>query len=964
MNWQEQIVLVLILAAVPPPVWPAEAPLETILFVQADEMLGDSRLQVSNHRHRHALKEHNKPAGWRIVSLSPPRPDGKLTVLTPEFAGAMEPCLSFDAKKVLFAGCKTEKDPWEVWEMDIDGRHKRKVIGDMGPYCCSPAYLPDGRIIFSATKWVSRMKPSPSIFPPGYGHQFAVFKDEYDGDFVRVLTRCNADGSKAEQLTFNASSDFQPWVMDSGRLLFTSYQHHGHHNGIGGQTMLALMNPDGTGFVDLAGNRVNKMFRTHRNTETARQFPDGRIVACGGFEAHGAQGGGWLLVCEPSDPDYTLRYLTPSVKEWPVHCSDKDGAYISPYPLQDGSGRMLVGYGPCRNKPATRYGIYWFDWEKQAAGELVYDDPKRADFWPIPVQPRRVPRVVPDHVTYDEAQPAVVSGAGTTPEPDIVSAPKGTLHCLNVYRTSPTDGLDFKPGRIKKVRVLEGFGVLPGDAFSAPHPPGGLEIASYGSNIYAANNFEPKIIVGEAPVAEDGSFFVEVPADKVLSLQVLDEAGMNMAEALTWMWVRPGENRGCVGCHESRTEVPDFDFMPEALRKPPTRMGILAKDRLALDFRRDLMPIIESKCVSCHNETKRAGSLDLSGGLELVFHYYGVDGWSYQGYNGAFFNRAYESLLAAGCIPEPEYGNVRQFQQGAYVAPGYAARSPLIWRLTGSRYCGKAFLPKNKVRTCPPPGSRQLTEGEKYRFVQWVDVGAQFSNIIGMGDLPGWQPERARAIAQGHYDKLAGPISRKDLSRDVSERCMLCHRQKVKDIDPEWKSSLLWKTPTDGLAAWTALVEKMRGKKVGMDWFNEHYGKAATSVGEMIKPEAAQAVAEFLDAAKQRPGDLPLKPGGPLSVESPREQDAHLWISTKGQGTATFVLELNGEVAWNHDLPCGFVGERGVGVHLKQGVNTFRFESNAPPGGGLPVFAFRLTEVCQGAYYPRFLARGLEVKIK
>jgi hypothetical protein len=288
-----------------------------------------------------------------------------------------------------------------------------------------------------------------------------------------------------------------------------------------------------------------------------------------------------------------------------------------------------------------------------------------------------------------------------------------------------------------------------------------------------------------------------------------------MAEALTWIWVRPGENRGCVGCHESRTEVPDFDFMPEALRKPPTRMGILAKDRLALDFRKDLMPIIESKCVSCHNETKRAGSLDLSGGLELVFHYYGVDGWSYQGYNGAFFNRAYESLLAAGRIPEPEYGNVRQFQQGAYVAPGYAARSPLVWRLTGSRYCGKTFLPKDKVRTCPPVGNPQLTEEEKYRFIQWVDLGAQFSNIIGMGELPGWQAPRAQAITQAHYDKLSRPIARQHLARDVSERCMLCHRQKVKDIDPEWKSSLLWKTPTDGLAAWTPLVEKMRGKKVG-----------------------------------------------------------------------------------------------------------------------------------------------------
>jgi len=170
----------------------AEAPLETILFVQAEVMTGDSRLQVSNHRRRHALTHYNKPAGWRIVSLSPPRPDGELTVLTPEFAGGMEPCLSFDAKKVLFVGCKTENDSWDVWEMDVDGSNKRKVIGDMGPYCCSPAYLSDGRISFSATRWASRMKPSPSIFPPDYGHQFTIFRDEYDGDFVRVLraSRC------------------------------------------------------------------------------------------------------------------------------------------------------------------------------------------------------------------------------------------------------------------------------------------------------------------------------------------------------------------------------------------------------------------------------------------------------------------------------------------------------------------------------------------------------------------------------------------------------------------------------------------------------------------------------------------------------------------------------------------------------------------------------------------------------
>jgi len=267
------------------------------------------------------------------------------------------------------------------------------------------------------------------------------------------------------------------------------------------------------------------------------------------------------------------------------------------------------------------------------------------------------------------------------------------------------------------------------------------------------------------------------------------------------------------------------------------------------------------------------------------------------------------------------------------------------------------------VRTCPPRGDPQLTEAEKYRFIQWVDLGCQFSNIIGMGDLPGWQPQRAQGMTQAHYDRLARPIDRKHLAREVSERCMLCHIQRARDTDPVWKKSLLWKTKTDSPEAWVQMVEKMRGKKVGMDWYDVRYGKAAKSVSEWIRPDEVHGVAEFLDAARRKPGDLPLQPGVPLAVESPKEQDAHLWISTKQRSTAAFLLEVNGKVVWNHDLPCGFVGERGVGVHLEKGKNTFRFESRDRPGTSPTACKFRLTEVCEGAYYPRFLARGLDVKV-
>jgi hypothetical protein len=221
-----------------------------------------------------------------------------------------------------------------------------------------------------------------------------------------------------------------------------------------------------------------------------------------------------------------------------------------------------------------------------------------------------------------------------------------------------------------------------------------------------------------------------------------------------------------------------------------------------------------------------------------------------------------------------------------------------------------------------------------------------------MGDLPGWQPDRAQAITQTCYDKLSRSIEPAHLARDVSERCMLCHRQKVRDMDPEWKNSLMWKTQADGVAAWTRVVEEMRGKKVGMDWYNVRYGPAAATVGQWIKPDEVGLVAEFLDAARRRPGDLPIQPGEILRVESPEDHDAHLWISTKQRSTATFLLEVNGEAVWNHDLPCGFTGERGVGVHLRKGANTFRFEiEDRRPGA----FKFRLTEICEGSYYPRSL---------
>ena len=64
----------------------------------------------------------------------------------------------------------------------------------------------------------------------------------------------------------------------------------------------------------------------------------------------------------------------------------------------------------------------------------------------------------------------------------------------------------------------------------------------------------------EVPVLSDGSFHVEVPADTALTLTLVDREGNDLATCAVGLWVRPGETRGCVGCHEPALSAPANRF--------------------------------------------------------------------------------------------------------------------------------------------------------------------------------------------------------------------------------------------------------------------------------------------------------------------------------------------------------------------------------------------------------------------
>ena len=78
-------------------------------------------------------------------------------------------------------------------------------------------------------------------------------------------------------------------------------------------------------------------------------------------------------------------------------------------------------------------------------------------------------------------------------------------------------------------------------------------------------------LLGETPLAEDGSFHIELTANTPVRLQTLDRGGRVVRGPSDWIWVRPNEKRGCIGCHEDRELAPS-NRVPLAIERPAVRI--------------------------------------------------------------------------------------------------------------------------------------------------------------------------------------------------------------------------------------------------------------------------------------------------------------------------------------------------------------------------------------------------------
>ena len=389
------------------------------------------------------------------------------------------------------------------------------------------------------------------------------------------------DGSGLEQISFNQSHDLDPSVLGNGQIVYSRWDHAPGNDVVN----LYRMNPDGTANELLYGNESHA---TGTNGEIIqftqpREVEDGRIMSLVRPFTN-TEGGGDVFVIDT--PQYVeiaqplaenVGVLTGPAQE-PATTLDvstlegvpsEGGRYSSVYPIQDGTGRLLVSWSQCRVQdvvdpaidPPPPVNIYACT-EERLADPVLYEpaqplyglwiyDPR--DNTQLPVVPGEEGFMFTEVVSADPrpVPPGIPDGGNNfLYDPLLSEAGEAVLNIRNVY--------DFNGGLVANVEALRD----PAQTLAADRPARFLRIEKPVSlpdedlldfddtafGVSQANGMRET--VAYAMIEPDGSVVTKVPANVALAISVLDGDGKRITQRHNaWISLTPGQEYKCAGCH-------------------------------------------------------------------------------------------------------------------------------------------------------------------------------------------------------------------------------------------------------------------------------------------------------------------------------------------------------------------------------------------------------------------------------
>jgi hypothetical protein len=647
-----------------------------------------------SHMSRQYLGRYSRPGpglavleSWKENPRERPLLQGKLPV-----GSTLHPDLSFDAKRVLFSFCDhTPKDPnlrrFVLYEVGTDGSGLRQITGLPGDLLVrepgltttlvedwDPCYLPDGGIAFVSTRLQAHIR--------------CQYGGRYFSNFV--LYRADNDGSNIRRISFNEACEWEPSLLDDGRLLYTRWdyvnRHFSYFQG------LWVTRPDGT-----ATALVYKMYsRNPCMTGEPRQIPGSNKIVSTAMAHHGYTAGSIIVIDtqQGQEGEASIKRLTPEIsfpetETWPTA-----GAYCNPYPLSE--DLFLVAYTPDplagegKVQREAAYGIYLLD--SLGGRELIYRDPAMSCFTPIPVKPRPLP----------PALPSLVQGP--------TNEKAGTFFVDDVYHSTAA----IPRGTVKGLRVVRMY------SQTVETPP------SRGKAIIDM----PKRILGTAPVDANGRVAFHAPVGEPLLFQLLDENGMSVMSMRSAVYLQPGEVSGCAGCHEPRHAATRRVALPHDVQVHELVPPAGPRYEGGLSFARTVQPVLDRYCLACHGLDKTEGGVKLLGRMkDVVFPY---PAWP--GPNRMIVSDAYESL-----VNRPEMVAIAQcnFENDFTTPKDYFAHAGKLASMLLAGHPDKEGKPRAR-----------LDRESFQRIVDWLDV-----NAICYGDYS-WNKVEWRKASPPHEAAL------------------------------------------------------------------------------------------------------------------------------------------------------------------------------------------------------------------
>jgi len=492
--------------------------------------------------------------------------------------------VSSDGRRLIFAmrapeieGLDDDQQPsWNIWQYNLDDQQlERLITSDISAEAgqdINPAYLADGRIVFSS----SRQRRSKAILLDDNKPQFSAL-DEDRGGAAFVLHAMSADGTDLKQLTFNQSHDLQPSLLSDGRIVFNRWDNIANRSHVS----LYTVKPDGS---DLSLYYGYHSQNTATDAEQAafhqpRQLPDGRLLALLKPRTGSRYGGDIIAIdtenyTDINQPTHANSGVAAqgqqSLSVQAVSSDDSlsvHGAFSSVFPFSDGSNRLLVSWSQCRViEPQTLiyrlcsdellaipgieeapplYGLWIYDLDKQSQQPLIPPEEGIMVSEAITLEPAPEANFIPAPVV------------GIDLDADLVNQGVGTLHIRSVYDIDGSDSIGMatladpaqtpasdRPARF--LRIVKAVSIPDDDVLD-------FDNSAFGRSAQQLM----REIIGYVPIEPDGSVSVRVPADIAFTLSVVDSNGKRIsARHQNWLQVRAGETRECSGCHTSTSEMP------------------------------------------------------------------------------------------------------------------------------------------------------------------------------------------------------------------------------------------------------------------------------------------------------------------------------------------------------------------------------------------------------------------------